>query len=133
MSHCSSLFSLTIVSELSLASLPAGPGYVDYILAPPTASNEQASVQDDTVVYCIDVSGSMGCTTKVPPLQAEWKRAREQQMGVNSTSSQYVSRLECIQVAITIRRVAHLTYQQLAARKQLEHLAVQHPKKRVRS
>ena len=74
--------------------------YQDYIITPPTIAPADAdipaSTNTDLVVYCVDVSGSMGVTTAVPSLQAEWKRLRDKDIASPSTS--YISRLECIQV-----------------------------------
>ena len=51
-------------------------------------------------------------------LSAEWKRLRSVQSASDpaAKSSEYISRLECIQIAVT---------------KQLDHLCIQHPNKRV--
>jgi transcription elongation factor Elf1 len=56
---------------------------------------------DGLVILCIDVSGSMGVTTELPALQAEWMRLREKNSGQAQNSGPiYISRLECIQLAI---------------------------------
>ena len=54
--------------------------YVDYMLTAPLPSAPVeplvGSLAADTVVYVIDLSGSMGVTTKVPSLQGDLLRAR---------------------------------------------------------
>eukprot|EP00051_Salpingoeca_urceolata_P006255 m.83027 g.83027 ORF g.83027 m.83027 type:complete len:861 (-) comp14748_c0_seq2:161-2743(-) len=97
---------------------------VDYLLSPaprpaPILDQDdgdeiQGSTDDGLVVYIVDVSGSMGQNVQLPSLQAEWKAARD---GTNTIGNgTYASRLDCMRSAIT---------------KQLEHLTVMHPKKRV--
>ena len=43
---------------------------VDYILAPPDASLEEKQAKG-MLVYCVDVSGSMGSTVHIPELQSK--------------------------------------------------------------
>eukprot|EP00058_Branchiostoma_floridae_P000234 XP_002585722.1 hypothetical protein BRAFLDRAFT_133020 [Branchiostoma floridae] len=79
-------------------------GTVEYVLAPadtPTDDPSGASPgvipgAQGVVVLCVDVSGSMGVTTRVPQLQAEWKAMRDKKAG-----KEYVTRLECMTTAIT--------------------------------
>eukprot|EP00058_Branchiostoma_floridae_P002521 XP_002588009.1 hypothetical protein BRAFLDRAFT_125403 [Branchiostoma floridae] len=78
-------------------------GTVEYVLAPadtPTDDPSGASPgvipgAQGVVVLCVDVSGSMGVTTRVPQLQAEWKAMRDKKAG-----KEYVTRLECMTAAI---------------------------------
>ena len=43
---------------------------VDYILAPPDANLEEKQAKG-MLVYCVDVSGSMGSTVHIPELQSK--------------------------------------------------------------
>lgn len=93
--------------------------YVDYILTAPVTTvahpdTPSASKSTELVVYCIDLSGSMGVTTPIPALQSEWKRLR--QPPASTSGASYVSRLDCIKIAF---------------KKQLNHLALVSPNKRV--
>ncbi|KAI6649811.1 hypothetical protein LOD99_6600 [Oopsacas minuta] len=88
----------------------------DYILVPgqATATDDgtpQISHSNKLVIYCIDVSGSMGVTMQLPKLQSEWKRLRE---GENFKDN--ISRMECIKQAIL---------------RQLERMLIETPKQRV--
>eukprot|EP00043_Microstomoeca_roanoka_P017626 m.184713 g.184713 ORF g.184713 m.184713 type:complete len:856 (+) comp16675_c0_seq3:231-2798(+) len=81
----------------------------------PDAADEAgpAALDDMPVVFCLDVSGSMQTTLPVPALLAEWSNLRK---GAAPSSEQYVSRLDCMKTAVV---------------KQLEHLAVTFPNRRV--
>ncbi|XP_066269460.1 circularly permutated Ras protein 1-like isoform X1 [Branchiostoma lanceolatum] len=78
-------------------------GTAEYVLAPAdTCTNDLSGAgsgaspeTQGVVVLCVDVSGSMGVTTKVPQLQAEWKAMRDKKAG-----KEYVTRLECMTAAI---------------------------------
>ena len=86
----------------------------DYILEAGEATDEQSaqiSQSNKLVIYCIDVSGSMGVTMELPQLQSEWKRLRE---GENFKN--FISRMECIKQAIV---------------RQLERMLIESPKQRV--
>ena len=87
----------------------------DYILeAAPASASEQASsvsLSNKMVIYCIDVSGSMGVTIQLPQLQREWKLLRE-----GDNIKEFISRLECIKQAIL---------------RQLERMLIETPKQRV--
>merc|ERR1719397_233208 len=69
------------------------------------------SNKTELVIFCIDVSGSMNSTTKIPELQAEWMKLNN-----NGAPKEYISRLECIQLAV---------------QRQLERLQLINPNKRV--
>ncbi|EGC36963.1 hypothetical protein DICPUDRAFT_168760 [Dictyostelium purpureum] len=85
---------------------------VEYILA--TNSNDQIKNKEESViVYCIDISGSMGITTEIPALQSEWSNLRK---GKSNSGPSYISRLECVQSSIPTM---------------IDRLAIQHPNKRV--
>jgi hypothetical protein len=86
---------------------------MEYMLAPPP-HNDQAE-NDEIVVYCVDVSGSMCVTTEVPALQGEWKKLRSGGGG-NAGDKSYISRLECVQSAMQTM---------------LDRTAIQYPKKRA--
>ncbi|XP_061173237.1 circularly permutated Ras protein 1-like [Saccostrea echinata] len=98
---------------------------IDYALSAP---EEQAATEKETdkteatkpattgsgyVVYCLDISGSMGGVTQLPELQAEWKRQRD---GENASGSNSVTRLQAIQEALL---------------RQLERLHLDNPERRV--
>ena len=77
--HCNLKFFFLFSSDFCDTSNKAGisidevPGkpYLDYLLLP--AQNKQAkSASKGIVVYCIDVSGSMSCTTQIPELQGRY-------------------------------------------------------------
>ena len=85
----------------------------DYILEPAQAAEQSSRVSHSNklIIYCIDVSGSMGVTMQLPQLQSEWKRLRE-----GDNFKEYISRLECIKEAIL---------------RQLERMLIESPKQRV--
>ena len=85
----------------------------DYILEAAKAAEQSPGVShsDKLVLYCIDVSGSMGVTMQLPQLQSEWKRLRE-----GDNFKEFISRLECIKQAIL---------------RQLERMLIESPKQRV--
>ncbi|XP_070561239.1 circularly permutated Ras protein 1-like [Ptychodera flava] len=74
---------------------------VDFVLAPAVAvesdQTEAPVTSQGVVVYCMDVSGSMGTTTKIPDLQAHWTALSSD--GIRSR--RYITRLECVQSAVT--------------------------------
>ncbi|XP_078665368.1 circularly permutated Ras protein 1-like [Branchiostoma floridae x Branchiostoma belcheri] len=98
--HCH--FCNTTNDGIEEKDIPA-EGTVEYLLAPADippggADGDGAGVSPESrgvVVLCVDVSGSMGVTTKVPQLQAEWKAMRDKKAG-----KEYVTRLECMTAAI---------------------------------
>ncbi|GAM19920.1 hypothetical protein SAMD00019534_030950 [Acytostelium subglobosum LB1] len=83
--------------HIDKAEIP-GKDSVEYILSAPNAG-EGLNKDDSIIVYCVDVSGSMGITTEVPQLQSEWKNLRNKGAGATSGPS-YISRLECVQSSI---------------------------------
>ncbi|XP_062584325.1 circularly permutated Ras protein 1-like isoform X2 [Saccostrea cucullata] len=98
---------------------------IDYALSGP---EEQAATGTETdkmeatkpattgsgyVVYCLDISGSMGGITQLPELQAEWKKQRD---GEHASGSNSVTRLQAIQEALL---------------RQLERLHLDNPDRRV--
>ena len=87
----------------------------DYVLQAGERAEEgeasRVSNSNKLVIYCIDVSGSMGVTMQLPQLQSEWKRLRE-----GESFKEYISRLECIKQAIL---------------RQLERMVIEFPKQRV--
>ncbi|XP_013399852.1 circularly permutated Ras protein 1-like [Lingula anatina] len=101
--------------DMNQKALPSSDT-VDYILSPPTkpsTDNEDLPEKKITlpgiVVYCFDISGSMGSTTPVPALQAEWKNLKQKNAG--SSGSLYISRLECVKIA-AIRQLEMLNMDQ---------------------
>ena len=101
----------TLTTEVNTSLLS---GSDDYILEAGEATDEpsaQISHSNKLVIYCIDVSGSMGVTMKLPQLQSEWKRLRE-----GDNFKDYISRMECIKQAIV---------------RQLERMLIETPKQRV--
>eukprot|EP00049_Salpingoeca_infusionum_P015123 m.290260 g.290260 ORF g.290260 m.290260 type:complete len:966 (+) comp15816_c0_seq16:132-3029(+) len=91
--------------------------HADFQLASPvtqTPSPGEAATRDNNlVVFCIDISGSMNCTLEVPSLLSEWASAKG---GASAQGPKYVSRLDCVKSAVI---------------KQLQHLSTQHPNRRV--
>ncbi|EFA80461.1 type A von Willebrand factor domain-containing protein [Heterostelium album PN500] len=73
-----------------------GKDSVEYILSAPNVSEHKK--EESIIVYCIDVSGSMGITTEVPQLQSEWKNLRNK--GSAPSGPSYISRLECVQSSL---------------------------------
>ncbi|XP_070561238.1 circularly permutated Ras protein 1-like isoform X2 [Ptychodera flava] len=74
---------------------------VDFVLAPPVAvesdQTEAPMTSQGIVVYCMDVSGSMDTTIKVPDLQAHWTALRSD--GIRRRRD--ITILECVQSAVT--------------------------------
>merc|ERR1719397_107737 len=68
------------------------------------------SNKTELVIFCIDVSGSMNSTTKIPELQAEWMKLNN-----NGAPKEYISRLECIQLAVQ-RQLERLQLIKIATR-----------------
>ena len=80
--------------------------------------NENNDGDEGVVIFCIDISGSMGVTTPVPDLQGVWKNLRNnnnnnkkipnelqadnnnQYLPGENRNTQYISRLECMKAAI---------------------------------
>uniref|UniRef100_A0A6B2KZ87 VWFA domain-containing protein n=1 Tax=Arcella intermedia TaxID=1963864 RepID=A0A6B2KZ87_9EUKA len=102
---------------------------IDYIIA----SMNSNSNSNDIVVFCIDISGSMCCTSEVTgdikiklneKLSKDLEQFIERQGGVSAqqylprerTDITYVSRLQCVQAAVS---------------SQIESFAKDHPNKRV--
>lgn len=80
-----------------------------------TAKGEATSEKEESkgiVVYCMDISGSMDTTVRLPDLQAEWRNARDRR----SHQDNVVTRLKAIKDAV---------------RRQLDRLKLEHPKKKV--
>ncbi|KAN0036620.1 hypothetical protein ACTFIV_001922 [Dictyostelium citrinum] len=92
---------------------------VEYVLSSPSTGNNGAADgskrEESIIIYCIDVSGSMGITTEVPSLQSEWVNAKKGVKGSSSAPS-YISRLECVQSSIPTM---------------IDRLSIQYPNKRV--
>ncbi|XP_048733712.2 circularly permutated Ras protein 1-like isoform X2 [Ostrea edulis] len=98
---------------------------IDYALSAPeeqaTAGKEiektevtkPATTGSGYVVYCLDISGSMGGMTQLPELQSEWKKQRDRDFASGSDS---VTRLQAIQEALL---------------RQLERLHLDSPERRV--
>lgn len=101
---------------------------IDYALSAPEPQEEQVAMGAEAekteatkpattgsgyVVYCLDISGSMGGTTQLPELQAEWKRQRD---GNLASGGDQVTRLQAIQEAL---------------RRQIERLHLENPERRV--
>lgn len=78
------------------------------------SAEESAKVlrKTGTVIYCVDVSGSMASTTQLPSLQSEWLAVQES----NRRRTNYVSRLDCMKMAVL---------------RQLERYEIEHPEKHV--
>ncbi|XP_033731014.1 circularly permutated Ras protein 1-like, partial [Pecten maximus] len=98
---------------------------IDYTMSPPAPSDPEAGQQTGVAgekeklhtgkgytIYCIDISGSMSNTTKLPELQIAWKKARTQ----SSNFDTHVTRLAAIQEAL---------------KRQLERLKLENPDRRV--
>ncbi|KAM9965776.1 hypothetical protein ACTFIR_005950 [Dictyostelium discoideum] len=90
---------------------------VEYVLSSPSTSSttDGSKREESIIIYCIDVSGSMGITTEVPSLQSEWVNAKKGVKGASSGPS-YISRLECVQSSIPTM---------------IDRLSIQYPNKRV--
>lgn len=93
---------------MAAEELPA-QDVIDYILAPAISNQDIDLVDNRLVIFCVDISGSMGVTSKVPALLAEWSAMR-------GTNSEYISRWECMKMAVA---------------RQLEYLCVTSPNKKV--
>ncbi|KAN0035722.1 hypothetical protein ACTA71_005010 [Dictyostelium dimigraforme] len=92
---------------------------VEYVLSSPSSSsggNDGSKREESIIIYCIDVSGSMGITTEVPSLQSEWVNAKKGVKGGASSGPSYISRLECVQSSIPTM---------------IDRLSIQYPNKRV--
>jgi hypothetical protein len=87
---------------------------MEYMLSPPPQNDNVEN--DELVIYCVDVSGSMCVTTEVPALQGEWKKLRKGGNSAASNGKSYISRMECVQSAMQTM---------------LDRTALQHPKKRA--
>ena len=120
---------------LEKEEIPKSP-CVDYLLAP--ASGGSKPNEEGMMLFCIDVSGSMCVSTEVPQLQAEWKNVQggkskgasakkglemagvevegDQYLPGQSRGASYISRMECMQLAVTTH---------------LRRLKVKHPNQRV--
>ncbi|XP_022105296.1 circularly permutated Ras protein 1-like [Acanthaster planci] len=92
---------------------------VDYLLeaAPEKAAEGDADGASQlkvtgTLVYCIDISGSMAATTQISALQSEWMALQGQGQG----GPMYVTRLECMKMAV---------------KRQLERYELEHPDKKI--
>ncbi|OWF45608.1 circularly permutated Ras protein 1-like [Mizuhopecten yessoensis] len=99
---------------------------IDYIMSPPAPSDTEAGQQAGATgtekdklnlgkgytIYCIDISGSMGYSTKLPELQVAWKKARDR----SSNFDTQVTRLAAIKEAL---------------KRQLERLKLENPDRRV--
>eukprot|EP01129_Flabellula_baltica_P011097 TRINITY_DN4786_c0_g1_i2.p1 TRINITY_DN4786_c0_g1~~TRINITY_DN4786_c0_g1_i2.p1 ORF type:complete len:618 (+),score=146.75 TRINITY_DN4786_c0_g1_i2:353-2206(+) len=100
---------------------------IDFMLEPPTVVSQE--VQDESiVVFCIDTSGSMCCTSEVESSQFKLKRkaqdndfqqfmdGSDQYFPGQRRDVVYVSRLECVQAAVD---------------SQLENFKISYPNRRV--
>lgn len=94
----------------------------EYMLEPPAGEES-----DGVMIFCIDISGSMCVTTEVPALLSEWKNLRkaqsnreqppaDQYMPGENRNVEYISRLQCMQTAVTT---------------QMDRILVEHPNRRV--
>ena len=84
---------------------------VDYILSGPTAPEEQDGDSQTTVIFCVDVSGSMCVSEPLPPGQRikggtqpgadvlAFAEGGHQRLP-GEANTQYVSRLQCVQAAV---------------------------------
>ena len=107
---------------------------LEYLLEPPAAKDAHKE-DNELVVFCVDVSGSMCVTAEIPALQAEWAKLRggpAQEGGGNSLNPEgadqylpgqrrdaaYLSRLQCMKAALDMH---------------LDRLHKQHPNKYVES
>jgi len=88
---------------------------IEYILSTPL-SDTNMTKEDNIIVYCIDISGSMGITTEIPSLQSEWANLRKGGSKAQSSGPSYISRLECVQSSIPTM---------------IDRLSIQYPNKRV--
>ncbi|XP_072031040.1 circularly permutated Ras protein 1-like isoform X2 [Amphiura filiformis] len=94
---------------------------IDYLLAAAPEPTEDEKMEEEnakglrktgTIVYCIDVSGSMSSTTELPSLQSEWLAMQDN----SRRRTNYVSRLDCMKMAVL---------------RQLERYEIEHPDKHV--
>lgn len=76
------------------------------------AGSEKLHMSKGYTIYCIDISGSMNYTAKLPELQVAWKKARTR----SSNFDTQVSRLAAIKEAL---------------KRQLERLKLENPDRRV--
>ncbi|GAM23510.1 hypothetical protein SAMD00019534_066850 [Acytostelium subglobosum LB1] len=67
---------------------------VDYIIEPAPVSSKPTSGDDSMVIFCVDISGSMQCTSEVP------KELKLRAGKGEKNTSRYVSRLQCVQYGI---------------------------------
>jgi len=114
--------------QLEPEEMPKGES-IDYLISQPPEKSEL----NDIIVFCIDISGSMCCTSEVigdirvktnEQLSQSLDQYIERQHGVaaiqylpnESRDISYVSRLQCVQAAVS---------------SQIEQLVKEHPKKRL--
>ncbi|XP_053394854.1 circularly permutated Ras protein 1-like isoform X4 [Mercenaria mercenaria] len=112
--------------DITPEEIPKGDSF-DFVLTPARQETEEGEAEGATkgettpekkeeskgmVVYCMDISGSMSCTVRLPELQAQWRNARDR----TSHSDNSVSRLKAIKDA---------------ARRQLERMKIEYPNKQV--
>ncbi len=106
--------------DLSPEEMPKS-STVDYLVTPPKLESKE----DSNIIFCIDISGSMGVTQEVAgKLKFKGQEKRESQMremgvenyGRGSSTTTHVSRLQCVQSAIEI---------------QIEKLAKEFPNKHI--
>ncbi|XP_053377820.1 circularly permutated Ras protein 1-like isoform X2 [Mercenaria mercenaria] len=112
--------------DITPEEIPKGDSF-DFVLTPARQETEEEEAEGATkeettpekkeeskgmVVYCMDISGSMSSTVRLPELQAQWKNARDR----TSHSDNSISRLKAIKDA---------------ARRQLERMKIEYPNKQV--
>lgn len=103
------------ISNMSEHELPKHQ-VLEYLLEPP-APKDQHKEDNELVIFCVDVSGSMCVTAEIPALQAEWAKLRgvgsapEQSSNLNPEGADqylpgqrrdaaYLSRLQCMKAAL---------------------------------
>lgn len=112
-----------ILQNTKKEEIPTDP-IIDYIMSAPApvdpdagqqteaAESEKLHMSKGYTIYCIDISGSMNYTAKLPELQVAWKKARTR----SSNFDTQVSRLAAIKEAL---------------KRQLERLKLENPDRRV--
>ena len=120
-------------SSIDAEEIPdSGQDTCEYVLEPPRNDSEDEGL----IVLCFDISGSMCVTSTLPELQAEWllakrkvevprqqhrlfshssKKRRDQLLPGESSTTVYLSRIECLKEAIKTH---------------LSRISVEYPKKR---
>ena len=89
---------------LDEAELPKpGASLQQYFLAPGEAESSGEG-RKPLLLFLVDISGSMCCSTQLPELQREWAKLRQANAATQGqaapASSGYISRLDCMKLAV---------------------------------